>query len=235
MFGNPKIHQSDECYTTRKSVELILDKYCTYDFTDKIVYCPCDGEQSQFVQVLKERKELYKYKELIYTSDDFRTHSDIFAKADIVITNPPFSLFTEMLIKYTKRLSKDFIIIGPMTGGVYGILYNMNIQYFEKEDRGVLYIFDRPDGTQFGVPVLLFCSNGIQMNVVTEVNYVKTDEYDTTTGLRKFNPATLPPDYMEPFVGGIAFNYWWNKAGLKYVNERHNIFQRTTKTTKSLF
>lgn len=85
--------RGDELYTTKQHVELILDKYLkNYDFENKIIYCPCDCEWSNFVKVLKERRETLKYKELIYTSDDFRTHQDIFKKADLVITNPPFSL-----------------------------------------------------------------------------------------------------------------------------------------------
>ena len=45
---------------------------------DKIIYCPCDAEWSNIVKVIQDYKDILKYKELIYTSDDFRTHDDLF-------------------------------------------------------------------------------------------------------------------------------------------------------------
>ena len=81
----------DEFYTRAVDIEKFLQYW---DLSDKIVYCPCDSDKSEFVKYFKKNG---KCKELIYTSDDFRTHEDLFEKADIIITNPPFSLKIEFL------------------------------------------------------------------------------------------------------------------------------------------
>lgn len=97
-------NSGDEYYTRKEDIEDFLPYW---DLSDKVVYCPCDSEKSEFVKYFKQKG---KCKELIYTSDDFRTHEDLFQKADIIITNPPFSLkidFLNMIRKY----KKDYIII----------------------------------------------------------------------------------------------------------------------------
>lgn len=94
---------NDEFYTRKEDVENCL-KY--FDFSDKIVYCPADGEESEFVIYLKG-----KCKELIYTSDDFRTHFDLFQKADIIVTNPPFSL-KKTFFEFIKKAECDYLFLG---------------------------------------------------------------------------------------------------------------------------
>ena len=103
-------NKNDEFYTTRESVEdifnnIIIDKE---QFRDKIVYCPCDTDESEFVKYFKENKENLHLKDFIYTSNDFRDNEEIFNKSDIIITNPPFSL----LIRYLYPLirNKKFFI-----------------------------------------------------------------------------------------------------------------------------
>lgn len=58
-----------------------------------------------------------KYRQLYYTSDDFRRHSDLFDLADIVITNPPFSQSSEFVHNLIEHKC-DFVIISmPVTAG----------------------------------------------------------------------------------------------------------------------
>lgn len=103
---NPKNKSlGDECYTRIEDVEKCLS---LYDLSDKVVYCPCDSEDSSFVKYFKETNNC---KELIYTSDDMFTHEDLFRKADVIVTNPPFSLGTKMFDELIIPNNKDFIII----------------------------------------------------------------------------------------------------------------------------
>lgn len=81
-----------------------------WDLSDKVVYCCADSDASEFVKYFKQPG---KCKELIYTSDDFRTHQDLFEKCDIVVTNPPFSLI-RVLVRMIYRAKKDFILIQPV-------------------------------------------------------------------------------------------------------------------------
>lgn len=100
----------EEYYTTYKEVEYLFTAVIDKEqLRDRIIYLPADAETSNFVIYLKEHKNDILYKELIYTSDDFRTHEDIFNKTDYVITNPPFSLIPEMLTLCKENNCKFFL------------------------------------------------------------------------------------------------------------------------------
>lgn len=111
---NAQKAKEDEYYTIYEQFEILLKEYLLHQLKDKIIYCPCDSDWSNIVKVLKDYKNILQYKELIYTSDDFRTHDDLFEKCDIIITNPPFSLAAEwynMLFKHNCK----FFVYGYMT------------------------------------------------------------------------------------------------------------------------
>ncbi len=102
-----KKQTSDEFYTRREDIDAMLPEW---DLSDKIVYCPADSDESEFVKYFKQPG---KCKELIYTSDDFRTHQDLIEKCDVVVTNPPFSLI-RVLYGMIVDAKKDFILIQPV-------------------------------------------------------------------------------------------------------------------------
>lgn len=79
-----KLKPNDEFYTRKEDVEAALPEW---DLSNKIVYCCADSKESEFVKYFKQPG---KCKELIYTSDDFRTHEDLFQRADVIVTNPLF-------------------------------------------------------------------------------------------------------------------------------------------------
>ena len=90
-----KKYKNDEFYTRLEDIEKELRHYQEH-LQDKIIYCPCDTEESNFVKYFQNHKGI---KKLIHTSKDFRNHRLHFKAADIIITNPPFSLFREFLIR----------------------------------------------------------------------------------------------------------------------------------------
>lgn len=105
--------QFNEYYTRYEHVKEIFEKYIPNDeIRDKIIYCPCDTDESNFVIYLKEHKDDLKYKELIYTSDDYNTHYDLFDYADVIVTNPPFSKLLKEFIPILCRCKKKFFILG---------------------------------------------------------------------------------------------------------------------------
>lgn len=109
-YSHEKI-KNDEYYTSREEVEYIFEKVIPEGFLkDKIIYCPCDSEESEFVKYLKENKDRYEYKEFIYTWDDFNTHVDLFEYADFVITNPPFSKIKRQLLPILENHTKYWFI-----------------------------------------------------------------------------------------------------------------------------
>ena len=108
-YANLK-YRNDEYYTPKETVEFIFEKLIGYEFIkDKIIYCPCDGEQSEFVKYLKENKDKLNYKDFWYTSDDFNTHIDLIKNADLVITNPPFSKIKKEYFPLMKKYAKNYL------------------------------------------------------------------------------------------------------------------------------
>lgn len=75
---------NDECYTPRYGVEPLL-KYIP---KDKIIWCPFDTEESEFVKLFKENgfNVIYSH---ISTGQDFYIYEP--EKWDILISNPPFT------------------------------------------------------------------------------------------------------------------------------------------------
>ena len=124
--------KNDEYYTPMKTVQRVFEVYLSsYDFKDKIIYCPCDSSASNFVIYLLAHKSDMQYKELIYTWDDYNGHGALFNKADIIITNPPFSKLIREFLPLLNYYQKEFFIFGCLGGieGYYRCLPNANFYY----------------------------------------------------------------------------------------------------------
>lgn len=137
--------RNDEYYTPMKTVQRVFEVYLSsYDFKDKIVYCPCDSSASNFVIYLLAHKSDLQYKELIYTWDDYNLHHGLFNKADIIITNPPFSKLIREFLPLINYYQKDYFLFGVKASleGYYKQLPNAN---FYKRDFTfeVLYTTDK--------------------------------------------------------------------------------------------
>lgn len=113
-LGNARSSKKDEFYTLYTDVKFELDHYLD-QFKDKTIYCPCDTEDSAFVKYFSELKAKGLIEDLIYTSlqdgVDFLSEAavEIYRHADIVVTNPPFSLFRQF-IELLDSLDKKFIV-----------------------------------------------------------------------------------------------------------------------------
>ena len=83
-----KQSNTDEWYTTRESVELIVP-YLLRGGYNKIL-CPFDTEESQYVKVLTERGFEVTYSHLDTGTDFFDI--DNLTDYDAIVSNPPFSL-----------------------------------------------------------------------------------------------------------------------------------------------
>ena len=133
--------KNDEFYTRYEDIAKELPYY-KEQLANKIIYCNCDNPKySNFYKFFKDNFHEYKLKSLIatyfntdkYTNKtvydgtkeiieplnsygDFRSPScvNILQNADIVITNPPFSLFRDF-VKLMFEYDKKFIILGALT------------------------------------------------------------------------------------------------------------------------
>lgn len=144
--------KKDEFYTQRSDIEKELQHYNNY-FKEKVILCNCDDpNNSNFVRYFLDNFEKLGLKKLIaigyktkpekgvyleYTGNknnikylngdgDFRSTEciEFLKESDIVITNPPFSLFREyvnQLVDYNKK----FIIIGHQNAITYKEIFKL--------------------------------------------------------------------------------------------------------------
>ena len=132
-----KKSKNDEFYTLMEDIEKEL-RYYTESFEGKVVYCNCDDyQQSNFYKYFYYNFHYLKLKKLIttgYKSDDnglyaiydgeiettgklngdgdFRSEECIeyLKECDVVVTNPPFSLFRQY-VKQLMDYGKKFIVM----------------------------------------------------------------------------------------------------------------------------
>lgn len=132
--------KADEFYTMFKDVEIEL---INYSFDGKVVYCPCDNPNiSNFTKYFRDNFEKLGIKRLISTcypqgimevvdnkgtrtfklkgDGDFRSEEciRILKNCDVVVTNPPFSLFREFM-RIVFENKKMFIVIGNKNAITY--------------------------------------------------------------------------------------------------------------------
>ena len=78
-LNKAKKAKKDEFYTQYSDIEKELEHYDKDKFIDKVIYLPCDRQESNFVAYFKEHYEDYKYKELVYTYIAREENEEIFA------------------------------------------------------------------------------------------------------------------------------------------------------------
>lgn len=146
-LNKAKQKKDDEFYTLFEDIEKELQHYKKH-LKNKIIYCNCDDPDfSNFYGYFNLNFKKLGIKKLItthYTKDstshklemineneeplktnlkgdgDFRSKEclEILKEADIIITNPPFSLFREFIDKLTEY-NKDFLIVGNKNSLTY--------------------------------------------------------------------------------------------------------------------
>lgn len=140
-LNQAKKKKNDEFYTLLEDIE---EEMSHYDFTGKIIYCNCDDHRySNFYRYFKSRFKELGIKKLMTTclaldylteydgtketytkhSGDFRDCNDLLQRADYIITNPPFSLFTEF-VKILMDNNKKFIILGNINAFSYKDMFS---------------------------------------------------------------------------------------------------------------
>lgn len=196
LFGG-KIAFNDEYYTRKEDVEAGLARV---NLSDKKVYCPCDSEESEFVKYFQQPG---KCKELRYNSDDFRNHPEDWEWADVIVTNPPFSLATEFG-KWISKYNKRYVLVSPIIPRIMEWMKHVHFLHrfnkFKNTDKKVLCGFF----TDLDVKGLTFkevfgyelpISKGESMKESPEMNKV-------FPGLKKYGKKTgFPPrDFQGEFL-----------------------------------
>lgn len=135
LLDKAKTNKKDEFYTRYQDIEKEIIHY-TKHFKDKVVYCNTDnpkysnywkyfydhfselGLKKLYATYIGDCVSVYSYdgheveSEALTGDGDFRSDEciEILKKSDIVVTNPPFSLFREY-INQLDEYNKDFLVI----------------------------------------------------------------------------------------------------------------------------
>ena len=145
-LGKARKNKNDEFYTQLTDIEKEVKNYRRH-FKNKVVFCNCDDpDWSNFWKFFVGQFETLELKKLIAThydpdkstykleytgkgrpkktalkgNGDFRSDECValMREADVVVTNPPFSLFREFVALLMKE-KKKFLIIGDVNAATY--------------------------------------------------------------------------------------------------------------------
>lgn len=143
-----KTKKDDEFYTRMCDIETELHHYESI-LRGKVILCNCDTPESNFSKYFDVNFDRLGLKDLVTTDEDFRSDASValLKRSDIVITNPPFSLWREYLGQL-HNFNKKFLIVGSLiavhyseafkllkTGQIH--LGNTHIHTFERPGGGI--------------------------------------------------------------------------------------------------
>lgn len=231
-FMKAKYEVDDEFYTSYHEIKKELDDYKSHFKGKVIVCPCNDGKKSNFYRYFALNFKLLELKKLITTTfnisdpsskgtkieitqdgtnetelqgrGDFRSDEikDIIAQGDIIVTNPPFSLFRD-LIEIVESEKKKFLIVG----GTYSITYKMIFDLYEKGKIWLgnhqVNIFTRPDGSKKRFSNISWFTNlkstkhqnGVRLTQKYKGNEDKYPQYDNYKIIEVKNYKDIPIDY----------------------------------------
>lgn len=101
--------KNDECYTPRYGVEPLLE--FLEPFRNKIIWCPFDDEDSEFVKVFQENGYRVVYSHIKYGQDFYNYEPE---EWNLIISNPPFTNKKE-IFKRAIDFNKPFCLLMTLT------------------------------------------------------------------------------------------------------------------------
>ena len=156
---------------------------------------------------------------------DFRSRQciEILKSADIIVTNPPFSMFIEF-IQTLYRHEKKFLVIGPMLSLHYRDIFNQIKagKIWAGSDNDTNNDFYRPDGTSKRAPSVWITN----LKYKTEKPFIeltkkydpklypKLDNYDA---INVDKVKDIPKDYYKPMAVSLSMIYKHNPKQFKII------------------
>lgn len=253
-----KNKKNDEFYTRLEDIQKELDNYKEY-FKDKIIYCNCDDiYSSNFYKYFKDNFNKLGIKKIIATNlsldniayktefdnnskesrtelrgnGDFRSEECIklLQESDIIITNPPFSLFREYIAQLIKY-NKDFLIIGNMNAATYKEIFPLfknNQVWFGYTNPKIFITPDRAEKKFGNILWYTNLENGKRHCRIplkekyygNEEKYPKYDNYDAIEVSKVIN---IPCDYDGLMGVPVTFLSKYCPEQFKLIGHDHDL------------
>lgn len=179
-----KIKNSDEFYTPYSEISFEMKHIKSY-LKNKIIYLPCDDptfsnfwkyfvnnfdnlrlkaiyasyiaqDNKPAFTYIKDKSGIRKIKRSDNGSFDTKASINLIKKADIVITNPPFSLLTQHFYPLLQQYAKNYLIIAPITAPFTKHCIRDMLSgrlYFASYNKSTSVKFLTPDGSKKPVAV----------------------------------------------------------------------------------
>ena len=253
-----KNKKNDEFYTRLEDIQKELDNYKEY-FKDKIIYCNCDDiYSSNFYKYFKDNFNKLGIKKIIATNlsldniayktefdnnskesrtelrgnGDFRSEEcvKLLQESDIIVTNPPFSLFREYIAQLIKY-NKDFLIIGNMNAATYKKIFplfkNNQVWFGYNSPK----IFITPDRTEKKFGNILWYTNldnekrhcRIPLKEKYYGNEGKYPKYDNYGAIEVSKVVNIPCDYYGLMGVPVTFLSKYCPEQFELVGHDHDL------------
>lgn len=215
-----KAAKNDEFYTQYSDIEAELSHYEVKHFADRVVYLPCDDWHfSQFVKYFENNFTRLQLKALVATginfsgagyyykktsegvitgvlegNGDFRSDAcrQLMREADIIVTNPPFSLFREFVAQIME-FRKQFIVVSSQNAITYKEFFPLL-----KDNKAWM-------GTQGGIKSMY---------------YIVPDSYPIPEDARKACVRALGEEYCKgKHITYLRTNCWFTNINIKRKHE----------------
>lgn len=247
--------QNDEFYTRLADVEAELSHYESY-LAGMSVYLPCDDDGSAFWTYLMSNFKAFGLSRLVAThyvpggpsyllespdgetiygrpltgDGDFFSDEcqDIMSKADVVITNPPFSRLREFVTTIMDA-GKDFIILAPMNAITYKCIFpHIKHGRIRLGHAGIRAMtFDTPDGEKSisciwltSYPIVRQCKP-LELSATYDPERYPT--YDNYDAIEVSRCKDIPVDYEGIMGVPITFLNYWQPEEYSLVGHVHDL------------
>lgn len=274
LLNTAKKNKNDEFYTQLNDIEKELKNY-EKQFHNKVIYCNCDDpfESNFFKYFMSNFKRLGIKKVIsscckndnagyyfVYTgtetlnkenikhiNGDFRSLDciELLKQSDIVVTNPPFSLFREFITQIM-NYNKLFLVVGNMNAITYKEVYKhiqnnkiwLGVNYGKRfsgfiipKDYELYGTETKVDNTKNNIIHINNCLWFTNLNKEKEVDelplekvyygneheYPKYDNYD---GIHIVKTKNIPKDYDGHMGVPISFLYKFNPNQFEIIKFR---------------
>jgi len=228
-----KTNKNDEFYTQTADIEKEL-KYYKDNFENKIVYCNCDDpRKSNFTKYFQNNFKKLKLKKVISTyldskgNGDFRSPEciEFLKESDVVVTNPPFSLFREYVAQLVEY-DKNFLIIGYQNAIGYKKIFPLIKENKLWLGYNRVKNFDQPDGVVKKMGNVLWFTNlkhkkrNEDLCLCKKYTPEEYHKYDNYNAINVNLVKEIPEDYLGVMGVPITFMYKYNPEQFEIIKFR---------------